>query len=92
VFDNRLGERVTEDILSKCSQCGSPCDTHINCRNDICDQLFIQCVNCASKFDHSCSEKCKNIIQSKDYQELKKKGAALNHHERMNVIPKVLKN
>jgi UPF0176 protein len=42
VFDERIAERVTEDIVSKCHQCGNPCDTHINCANQTCDLLFIQ--------------------------------------------------
>ncbi|HQV00204.1 MAG TPA: rhodanese-related sulfurtransferase, partial [Bacteroidia bacterium] len=33
VFDDRLGERITEDVISKCHQCGQPCDTHTNCKN-----------------------------------------------------------
>ena len=34
VFDDRLGERITEDIIAKCHQCGQPADTHTNCKND----------------------------------------------------------
>ena len=33
VFDDRLGERITEDVISKCHQCGAPCDNHTNCAN-----------------------------------------------------------
>ena len=49
VFDDRLGERITEDIISKCHQCGAPCDNHTNCANLQCNLLFIQCKNCALK-------------------------------------------
>src|SRR5699024_1198300 len=31
VFDNRLGERISDEIIAKCHQCGKPCDTHTNC-------------------------------------------------------------
>ena len=62
VFDERLGERISEDIISVCHQCGNPCDTHTNCKNDGCHLLFIQCEACASKFSQCCSEECKEII------------------------------
>lgn len=62
VFDNRLGERITDDIISQCHQCGKPCDTHTNCANDGCHLLFIQCDECAAKMDHCCSTECQEII------------------------------
>ena len=62
VFDERLGERITDDIVSKCHQCGTPCDNHTNCANDGCHLLFIQCDNCAAKYDHCCSADCQDII------------------------------
>lgn len=49
VFDDRLGERITEDIIARCHQCGKPADTHTNCKNDGCHLLFIQCADCAAK-------------------------------------------
>lgn len=58
VFDNRLGERITEDIIAKCHQCGSPADIHTNCKNDACHLLFIQCKECAVIYDGCCSPKC----------------------------------
>lgn len=62
VFDERLGERITEDIVSVCHQCGKACDTHTNCKNDGCHLLFIQCEECAAHFNACCSEECKEII------------------------------
>ena len=62
VFDNRLGERITEDVIATCHQCGKPCDTHTNCKNDGCHLLFIQCADCAEKYDGCCSIECKNTI------------------------------
>lgn len=58
VFDERLGERITDDIIAHCHQCGQPCDTHTNCRNDGCHLLFIQCASCAGKYNGCCSEDC----------------------------------
>jgi UPF0176 protein len=63
VFDERLGERITDDIISSCHQCGVPCDDHTNCKNDGCHLLFIQCKVCAEKYSGCCSEECKGIIQ-----------------------------
>lgn len=62
VFDNRLGERITEDIIAKCHQCGKPCDDHTNCHNNGCHLLFIQCAACAAIFDGCCSIDCKETI------------------------------
>ena len=62
VFDERLGERISEDIISKCHQCGKPCDDHTNCKNDGCHLLFIQCKECAEKYNECCSTECKEII------------------------------
>ncbi len=62
VFDNRLGERITDDIIAKCHQCGQPCDTHTNCLNDGCHLLFIQCKSCAKSLEGCCSKECKDTI------------------------------
>lgn len=74
VFDDRMGERISDDIIAKCHQCGEPCDTHINCANDACHILFIQCENCASKYDKCCSEKCQDFIQLPEEVQAKRKG------------------
>jgi UPF0176 protein len=62
VFDHRLGERITNDIVSQCHQCGKPCDNHTNCVNDGCHLLFIQCDECKEKMDNCCSAECQEII------------------------------
>jgi len=61
VFDDRLGERITEDVIAKCHQCGKPADTHTNCKNDACHLLFIQCEECAKTFDGCCTTECKEV-------------------------------
>ncbi len=58
VFDERLGERITDDIIAQCHVCGTPCDTHTNCKNDGCHLLFIQCSACAEKLEGCCSAEC----------------------------------
>lgn len=62
VFDERLGERITAEVIAHCHQCGSPCDDHTNCKNDGCHLLFIQCKACAEKYNGCCSVECKDII------------------------------
>jgi UPF0176 protein len=62
VFDERLGERLSDDIISTCHQCGAPCDDHTNCKNDGCHLLFIQCKACAEKFNGCCSTDCADIM------------------------------
>jgi UPF0176 protein len=62
VFDNRLGERITDDVIAKCHQCGKPADTHTNCRNNGCHLLFIQCESCAQAFEGCCSTACKDTL------------------------------
>jgi UPF0176 protein len=61
VFDNRLGERITTDVVAQCHQCGAPCDNHTNCANDGCHLLFIQCEVCKTKIENCCSTKCLEI-------------------------------
>lgn len=58
VFDERLGERITDDVIAECHVCGTPCDTHTNCLNDGCHLLFIQCESCAELLEGCCSNEC----------------------------------
>lgn len=62
VFDHRLGERITDDIVSQCHQCGKPCDNHTNCENEGCHLLFIQCDECKTAMENCCSSECREII------------------------------
>ncbi|MEK9614254.1 MAG: rhodanese-related sulfurtransferase [Flavobacteriaceae bacterium] len=62
VFDERRGERISEDIIAQCHQCGTACDTHVNCVNEACHLLFIQCDSCQEKMQQCCSTQCKEII------------------------------
>nr|WP_294934650.1 rhodanese-related sulfurtransferase [uncultured Flavobacterium sp.] len=62
VFDHRLGERITDDIVANCHQCGKPCDTHVNCANEACHLLFIQCDECAETMHNCCSTDCVEMI------------------------------
>jgi len=70
VFDHRRGERISDEVIAQCHQCGAPCDTHVNCANEACHLLFIQCENCASQMENCCSEECIEIIHL-SYEEQK---------------------
>ena len=61
VFDNRLSENITNDIISNCHQCGTKSDSHVNCSNVACNLLFIQCKSCNELFRGCCSIECQKI-------------------------------
>ena len=61
VFDERMGERISDDIIAHCHQCGAPCDDHVNCANEACHLLFIQCEDCAKTMDNCCSTECQEV-------------------------------
>lgn len=71
VFDNRLGERITEDVIARCHQCGEPADDHTNCANEGCHLLFIQCKSCAEKYEGCCSKECQDIIHLPEEEQKK---------------------
>ncbi len=62
MFDDRLGERVTDENIASCHQCGKPSDTHTNCKNEGCHLLFIQCGECATRYNGCCSASCFDIV------------------------------
>lgn len=75
VFDNRLGERITNEIVARCHQCGKPADTHVNCANEACHLLFIQCEECREKYEGCCSKECQDFIHLPiEVQKEKRKG------------------
>lgn len=71
VFDHRRAEKITDDVIANCHQCGSPCDVHVNCANEACHLLFIQCKECSEKMETTCSIECQEIIHL-PYEEQKK--------------------
>ena len=61
VFDDRLGERITDDVLAFCHICVDSCDDHTDCKNDACHILFIQCEKCKKLFNGCCSKECQDF-------------------------------
>ncbi|KAI9269876.1 Rhodanese-like domain-containing protein [Sporodiniella umbellata] len=65
VFDDRKTERITNDVLTRCYQCGSACDHVTNCKNHHCHLLFTQCDACRSRAG-TCSAHCQDVVEGKD--------------------------
>lgn len=75
VFDERLSESISNEVIAKCHQCGEPFDVHTNCANVACNLLFIQCPSCKEKYNNCCSDECKTIAAlSEEEQKLLRKG------------------
>jgi UPF0176 protein len=94
VFDDRLGERITDEIIATCHQCGKPADTHTNCKNNGCHLLFIQCEECAKKYDGCCSKECQTVynLPAEEQKELRKgidKGRMVFNKSKQRLRPKL---
>ena len=90
VFDERRGERISEEIISSCHQCGSPFDTHVNCANVNCNLLFLQCDSCKIKYENCCSVECIETVNLPiDQQKRLRKGSGKKKmyysHKRVNL-------
>tara|TARA_B100000809_G_C15047154_1_gene497654 strand:- start:737 stop:1312 length:576 start_codon:yes stop_codon:yes gene_type:complete len=74
VFDLRIGERISDDVIANCHQCGTPCDVHTNCDNVGCNLLFIQCESCKKEMNNCCSEDCKKVtaLSFEEQKEIRK--------------------
>ena len=71
VFDERMGERITDEVISVCHQCGNSNDRHVNCANNDCHLLFIQCNECADKMNRCCTPECKSIVEMSFEEQVK---------------------
>lgn len=92
VFDERIAERITDHVLSTCDQCENACDDYTNCKNVICNLLFLQCSECAMKFSGACSVECKTIAElpPEEYKaERKKSGATDFEKYKSRIRPKL---
>lgn len=93
VFDERLGERISDDIIAQCHQCGKPADTHVNCANEGCHLLFIQCEECAKEFEGCCTKECQDIIhlpeeEQKALRKHKDNGQKIFNKSKRNLLVK----
>ena len=62
VFDERLAERVSDDVVATCHHCGTACDAITNCVNAACNVLMVQCPDCAEKLTGTCSSECQDFV------------------------------
>ena len=85
VFDERRGERISEHVIAQCHQCGTPCDTHVNCANEACHLLFIQCEACQEKMETCCSTDCQSIVNLPDAEQKKRRKG---HHNSNKIFKK----
>lgn len=84
VFDERMGERISDDVIAHCHQCGSACDSHTNCKNDGCHLLFIQCPSCAEKFAGCCSEICREELALSPEEQRRRRAGRENGNKIFN--------
>jgi UPF0176 protein len=94
VFDERLGERISDEIIARCHQCGQPADTHTNCKNDGCHLLFIQCSECAQKYNGCCSAACQAtyempVEEQKALRKGKQNGVMVFNKSRQRLRPRI---
>ena len=81
VFDDRMAERIGDEIISNCHQCGAPCDDHTNCGNVDCNLLFIQCDQCKEKMENCCSDECIEIIHLPEDEQKERRKGKLNSNK-----------
>lgn len=93
VFDERLAERISDEVIATCHQCGESFDHHTNCLNLGCHILFIQCHTCKEKYENCCSEECQNITHLSDdeQKELRKKTPVVRNVYKKGRMPKLTK-
>lgn len=84
VFDERMGERISDEVIAHCHQCGTACDSHTNCLNDGCHLLFIQCLTCAEKYDGCCSEACQEEHKLPEEEQRKRRAGRENGNKIFN--------
>ena len=74
VFDERLVERVTNDVIAHCHVCEKNSDSHTNCRWQACHILLILCDECSEKYEGCCSENCynKTLLPEEEQKQLRK--------------------
>ncbi len=59
VFDERMGEKVGDEIIAVCQVCETAkCDDYVHCKNTACHVLFICCEGCQKKLKGYCGRIC----------------------------------
>ena len=66
------------------------CDTHVNCKNENCNLLFLQCPICQRKHNNCCSTECIEIASLPEEERLQLRKGVENKkmyysHKRVNL-------
>lgn len=90
VFDERLGEEISNEVISECHQCGEKSARHANCANKACNLLFIQCENCAEKHEGCCTPQCIEVIHLPEEEQMEirrkaKETKRFHRHTKVNL-------
>ena len=87
VFDERMGERISDEIISYCHLCAKEkSDTHIHCKNQACHVLFLCCDKCLEKKKGYCSYKCMTFDLLPEG--VKKRLTKNNHKKKLELFKK----
>ncbi|XDD51117.1 rhodanese-related sulfurtransferase [Leptospira sp. WS92.C1] len=92
VFDGRLQETISSEVIASCHQCGSTSDRHVNCANPGCHILFIQCESCSEKYEGCCTEECRNVLHLPEEKQKEIRKGHLNENRfftKSRIRPKI---
>ncbi|MCB0272201.1 MAG: rhodanese-related sulfurtransferase [Bdellovibrionales bacterium] len=64
VFDGRMAELIDDQVESTCISCETPYFKHIDCANQRCHRLIVQCEACATNMKGCCSNECLQEISN----------------------------
>lgn len=67
VFDGRMGEVITPDLLDRCRNCSAPCNVQTDCANLHCarpfdKRIFVQCAECTTRMLGACCDACRALV------------------------------
>ncbi len=68
VFDARVTEKITDDILAECDHCKKPNDDYTNCINAQCNKQLISCPDCIGVYQNTCSDRCAELVKNGEVQ------------------------
>lgn len=90
VFDERLGEEISSEVISECHQCGQKSARHTNCANKACNLLFIQCEDCAENHEGCCTPQCVEVIHLPEEEQMEirrkaKETKRFHRHTKVNL-------
>jgi UPF0176 protein len=90
VFDERLSEEISQEVISECHQCGEKSARHTNCANKACNLLFIQCEKCEEANNGCCTPQCIDVINlpEEEQEQIRRKAKEtkrFHRHSKVNL-------